>query len=81
LTSTVTKDEQVLEEQQNDVLDYLDNEASAVVHSNKPTQLSRLHSEFEELDWLGKGGYGDVVKVGCFCGQREDLSYSSSSTF
>lgn len=26
-------------------------------------QLSRLHSEFEELQWLGKGGFGDVVKV------------------
>ncbi|XP_078490106.1 eIF-2-alpha kinase GCN2 [Ciona intestinalis] len=28
----------------------------------RPT-LSRLHSEFEKLEWLGKGGYGDVVKV------------------
>ena len=26
-------------------------------------KLSRLHSEFQELEWLGKGGYGDVVKV------------------
>ncbi|XP_070577673.1 eIF-2-alpha kinase GCN2-like [Ptychodera flava] len=24
---------------------------------------SRLHSEFEELQWLGKGGFGDVIKV------------------
>lgn len=30
---------------------------------SRPIQLSRLHSEFEELEWLGKGGYGDVVKV------------------
>ncbi|XP_077990931.1 eIF-2-alpha kinase GCN2-like [Glandiceps talaboti] len=24
---------------------------------------SRLYSEFEELQWLGKGGFGDVIKV------------------
>nr|XP_039247644.1 eIF-2-alpha kinase GCN2-like [Styela clava] len=28
-----------------------------------PTMLSRIHSEFEELQWLGKGGFGDVVQV------------------
>nr|XP_006824933.1 PREDICTED: eukaryotic translation initiation factor 2-alpha kinase 4-like [Saccoglossus kowalevskii] len=39
----------------------------------KPIDVSksRLYSEFEELKWLGKGGFGDVIKVqnkldGCF---------------
>ena len=33
---------------------------------------SRLRTEFEEIEFLGKGGFGDVVKVGnnterCVC--------------
>nr|CAB3241542.1 eukaryotic translation initiation factor 2-alpha kinase 4 [Phallusia mammillata] len=43
--------------------DELEFEHSSPENISRPVQLSRLHSEFEELDWLGKGGYGDVVKV------------------
>lgn len=28
-----------------------------------PQMLSRIHSEFEKIQWLGKGGFGNVVQV------------------
>ena len=36
---------------------------------NKPylTGRSRLEAEFEELESVGSGGFGDVVKVGVVC--------------
>ncbi|CAK8677764.1 unnamed protein product [Clavelina lepadiformis] len=45
-----------------DQIDLFDDTTPEDIPSHAP-QLSRLHSEFEELEWLGKGGYGDVVKV------------------
>jgi len=38
-------------------------EDSGYETQGRAPKLSRLHSEFQELEWLGKGGYGDVVKV------------------
>ena len=36
---------------------------NALESRSRTLSVSRLHSEFEELEWLGKGGYGNVVKV------------------
>ena len=71
LTSGI--DEDVAESSGSD--DDTDLNATAVrSHPQQTSQLSRLHSEFEELEWLGKGGYGDVVKVsGCVI---KELSFS-----
>lgn len=41
--------------------DYLDDEH--IFEYNFSSSMSRLEKEFVILDWLGKGAFGDVLKV------------------